>query len=83
MARTLSYAPSFLLVSSDRYGDRVASSRRVSTGHAVPADTQRRGRKLPVGWSSVLVARVAAFPKCGKVVSLVHGFIPLPGHVAL
>src|ERR1700680_1574540 len=83
MARTLPYASRVLLAGRHGSRDRMAPAGCVSVGHALSVGAWLGGRVFSGGWAFVLVAHRAIFAECDEVDAVVHGFIPLPCHVAL
>jgi hypothetical protein len=78
MARTLSYASRVVLVGGHRCRNRMASSRRISVGHAFPLGAYLGGHVFSGSWPLVLVPYRAVFAECDEVASVVHGFVSLP-----
>ena len=83
MARTPSCAFCVVLAGGYGCGDRLASSRALSAGHAVLLGKGHRGSVLLVRWDIVLVADRATPAKYKERSSMVQGSIPFPRHITL
>ncbi len=83
MARRLRSLSCIVLAGRYSSRNRMASSRRVSVGHAFAGDAHFGGPVVFSGRALVLVACHALAPECGEVASVVDSSVPLPCYPAL